>query len=116
EWEAYKPQESGGPEVYVYLLTPTDSRRRFIQWLSAAPEHDAKLGITISAESTDEMAENEQDVQVVPIVGRVKVAGKWKSFPRSKVVGYAVYNRSNVPAFNRTYRQICNSLQVVESP
>ena len=34
------------------------------------------------------------------------------SLPNERITVTIGYNRTNLPAFNRTYRQICNSLRI----
>jgi hypothetical protein len=112
-WEANAPMhhDQAGPGLDYFVICPVDRRPRFLGHFLHRPEDGAYITVTVTPLST------KQDQNGNPALdtsewAESRIAVLWKRFDKVKLGANIVYERRDYPAFNRTYRQICDSLTI----
>ena len=114
-WERVLDSAPGEDWLYTARFTPVDSRPNWLNRMFPVRSEDkALLAASFERDGTekeftyheDGLEERVYDGTTVHNVRRRMQAGA----PSLHAIVY--YDRENLPAFNRTYRQICNSLTI----
>lgn len=102
----FEPTQSGNAQRFsLFVFMPVDRRPRLLKWLLPAHEEPALLTVLVSPS----------------LVHSTSTRGFGRNPPRFSVTRYksvhgfyveAKYYRTNQKEFNRTYKQICNSLRI----
>jgi hypothetical protein len=117
-WEVqqpYVPRYPGTAKLSAYYqLLPVDRTPKYLQWLVHPENEAASLFISL------EQYPNEMDWPALgptDVVGPTTPEEPWKAkrymrFREKRLWVSALYSRKDKSAFNRTYKQICNSLKI----
>src|SRR5258708_40006643 len=117
DWKLDSPGATikSGDMVVFYKFFEADHAPRMLRWLLPKPtfEH-ASLDVTVGQLH---WAPNATYAPVPPNIRRVDrgithSADRYVRTPNKQLEVGVTYSRTNLPAFNRTYRQICNSLTI----
>jgi hypothetical protein len=117
-WETPVPLDAGtemsGRWEAAYRFVPVDRTPKFLRWISATHKETAEMVIYV----IDSRAQVHRWSDIAPIISLCRVPGppyaadRWMSLDGVKTFSALHYERANLRAFNRTYRQICNSLTI----
>jgi hypothetical protein len=100
------------PKVWAgsYDFEPVDNRPRFLRWILRQEKEDAM--ITIGVKEVAEMGGRMEDQIIRNDMQGLATVFCSRDRPDSHLWAFAFLYRSNIPAFNRTYLRICNSLRI----
>jgi hypothetical protein len=114
-WERVLDSAPGGDWLYTARFTPVDNRPTWLRRMFKVKlEDEALLAASFERNGTEKEFTYEADglrqrvfngATVYTVVRRMQAG-----VPPLHAIVY--YGRENLPAFNRTYRQICNSLTI----
>jgi hypothetical protein len=120
-WEANWPliPKSDGARDYsvLYQICPVDRRPSVLRSILGEQTESGKnaaMVIDISLERIQKLNSSNRMVGLrrVSEPGQPLIAIRAVGYHRPNITAEVSYIRSNLPAFNRTYRQICNSLTI----
>jgi hypothetical protein len=86
-----------------------DRRPRFLRWLLPDAREHGELSIIITPSRL--LARVDSKIIRLDAASKLK-ANKAVTLADGQILEGVFYQRTNLPAFNRTYRQICNSLRI----
>ena len=98
--------------IGYYSMFPTDSRPMWIRWMY--PQHEAYAGLRFDVVQTRNKTVGlfGTNVERQDVLGHPHWATQHAALRNEGLAVTLGYYRSNLPAFNRTYRKICNSLTI----
>lgn len=88
-----------------YEVEPVDQRPRLLSRLFPHAREKADIVVYINQTADELIVHSSPD-----LIQRRR--SRSVHSPDKRVYAFLIYTRSNLPAFNRTYRQICNSLTI----
>lgn len=103
--------------AYWFQMSPVDGTPSYLRWIFPYKPEQADLTIIFGQPKDNPFdwslyGNGIQKFDMPPH----RICIKYALRRKAGVWAFAEYRRTNLPAFNRTYRQICDSLQIVESP
>jgi hypothetical protein len=97
-----------------YFMSPVEGRPKVIRLLFPRNSETAKVGINVIYSKAEKTLWFKHDSGIFSYCWpRGKhIADRYISSPDGRIYVQVVYERSYLPAFNRTYRKICDSLRI----
>jgi hypothetical protein len=115
-WEWDQPLDFGGKSKYGWVASRTvrlvDRRPKFIRWLSRQGLEAGYVSISMGCWYADIVRPSDPKVTNSEPTGFGFGSGRFVLLHDKKTWANVDYERSNGPTFNRTYRQICNSVRI----
>jgi hypothetical protein len=106
-------QGPGGPAA-DFVLTPIDMTPGIMRWMFRADAEAASMTVMVnrSPPGLSGSFDWQTDVGTVEWRSGEHAAVRDVNSSHNKMVARITYLRTNLPAFNRTYKRICNSLRI----
>ncbi len=116
-WKMNVPLDKGaeirGVLWQTYSLTPVDTAPPILRWFAGGYEKRAALSIVVKSRSDGTPLSDPGFYTLVVDTSAPEHVAQRELVTEDKMISIrVVYSRTNLPAFNRTYRQICNSLRI----
>jgi hypothetical protein len=107
-------QDPDGSWLSYYKILNLDQRPRFLRWILLQDREDADLGILLEETRNGQPLRGKRNVGLrrIDVPGHRRYAMRSVTFRDTRIRANVLYRRTNLTSFNRTYRQICNSLRI----